>query len=114
MALANDLSVWKGEMQTAVDALAGVESSLQESLEENAELRQSRKKLATESEKRRRAQAKERAAFLAKVEALKRSVAKEHAQAKAAVAQGETNKKKAEQSAAALAYEFLRLNIEGL
>ena len=69
------------------------------------ELRQSRKKLATESEKRRRAQAKERAAFLAKVEALKRSVAKEHAQAKAAVAQGETNKKKAKQEVAKLRHQ---------
>ena len=82
-----------------------LEDATRRSVEENAELRQSRKKLATESGKRRRAQAKERAAFLAKVEALKRSVAKEHAQAKAAVAQGETNKKKAKQEVAKLRHQ---------
>ena len=65
-------------------------------------MRDATKSAVAEIDKRRRAHAKERSAWAAKVDSLKRAVGREHELHKAAVAQGEANKKKAKHEVAKL------------
>ena len=79
-----------------------LEERHQKAIEMHDEMRDASKSAAAEIDKRRRAHAKERSAWAAKVDSLKRAVGREHELHKAAVAQGEANKKKAKREVAKL------------
>lgn len=72
-----------------------LEEQHQKAIETHDALRNATKSALADIDKRRRAHAKERSAWAAKVDSLKRAVGREHELHKAAVAQGELNKKKA-------------------
>ena len=72
-----------------------LEEQHQKAIETHDALRDATKSALADIDKRRRAHAKERSAWAAKVDSLKRAVGREHELHKAAVAQGEANKKKA-------------------
>ena len=98
---------------TALDDVHKERASLEEQHEKATETHQTlhaaAKSAVAEIDKRRRAQAKERSAWAAKVDSLKRAVGREHELHKAAVAQGEANKKKAKQEVGKLKHQVKML-----